>query len=49
MFKLLVGILLSAVGLYASRHGYSWCDLYIVPGIALIGAGLDTIFYKKKV
>lgn len=47
MFKLLAGILLSALGLYASRHGYSWCDLYIVPGIALIGAGLDTIFYKK--
>lgn len=47
MFKLLAGVLLIAVGMYAHRQGSRACDFYIVPGIALIGAGLDTIFYKK--
>ena len=47
MFKLLAGVLLIVVGIHASRQGSSVCDFYIVPGIVLIGAGLDTIFYKK--
>ena len=47
MFKLLAGVLLIVVGIHTSRQGSSVCDLYIVPGIALIGAGLDTIFHQK--
>ena len=48
MFKILAGIFLVAVGVYDYREGSSsGADFYIVPGIALIGAGLDTLFYKK--
>lgn len=47
MFKILAGIFLVAVGVYDYRKGSSGADFYIVPGIALIAAGLDTIFHKK--
>lgn len=47
MFKILAGVFLVAVGVFAYREGSSGADFYIVPGIALIAAGLDAIFYKK--
>lgn len=48
MFKILAGVFLVAVGVSAYREGSSGGDFYVVPGIALIGAGLDTIFHKKS-
>ena len=47
MFKLLAGIFLVVMGVYDYRQDATGSDFYIVPGIALIGAGLDTIFHKK--
>ena len=47
MFKLLAGVILLSVGIYSGTKGSGYADFYFVPGIALIGAGLDTIFHKK--
>jgi len=47
MFKLLAGIILFSVGIYSGKNGGDFPDFYFVPGVALIGAGLDTIFHKK--
>ena len=50
MFKILAGILIMSIGYEAYKTGSTWTivDFNVTIGIALIGAGLDTIVFKRK-